>query len=179
MNEILKNLYESALEHRNAHLCGAVPYQNGEFLMDFSSSIKPKRILEIGTGVGYSTVCLALGNKRAFIDTIDKDADHISLARENCEKLGLKNVIFHESKAEDMFPQLSGPYDLIFYDGFTPQKKFVAQFERLLRKGGVALSTNLFLSDPSGGGYLKLLQTEKWNTKVEGDTAISILTNHL
>lgn len=175
MDEALNNLYESSLEHRKTHSCGAVPYQNGKFLMDFVASTNARSILEIGTGVGFSTICLALGNEEARVETIDKDPIHLSLAKENCEKFGLKEkVIFHEIKAEEILPKLTGPYDLIFYDGFTPQKKFTAEFERLLKKGGTLLSTNLFLSDPSGGGYLKLLQTDKWNTKVQGDTAISI-----
>ena len=175
MDKVLENLYESCLEHRRIHQCGAVPYQNGKFLTDFVESIKAKKILEIGTGVGYSTVCLSLGNKEVFVETIDKDVLHVSVAKENCDKLNLKErVFFYQSKAGNVFPKLTGPYDLIFYDGNTPQKKFVAEFERLLKKGGVALSTNLFLSDPSGGGYLKLLLSSKWDTKVEGDTAISI-----
>lgn len=174
MNEELERLYQSALEHRINHLCGAVPYQNGKFLADLVSTNKPKRILEIGTGVGYSTVCLSLGSDKVHVDTIDKDSVHISLAKENCEKLSLRNITFYETKGEEILPNLTGPYDLIFYDGFIPQKKFVAEFERLLRKGGTLLSTNLFLSVPSGGKYLKLLQSDKWNTKIEGDTAISI-----
>ncbi len=175
MNEILKKLYQSALEHREIHLCGAVPYQNGDLLIDLVAGNKAIRILEIGTGVGYSTACLALGNKEAVVETVDKDAIHVALAKENCEKLNLADrVHFYQSKAEDVFPKLIGPYDLIFYDGHIPQKKFVAQFEKLLKKGGLAVSTNLFLGDESGGRYLKLLLTTKWETKVIGDTAISI-----
>lgn len=175
MDDALNNLYQSSLEHREIHQCGAVPYQNGKFLMDIVVSVNAKRILEIGTGIGFSTACLALVNNEASVETIDKDPVHLALAKENCEKFGLKErVVFYESKAEEILPKLTGPYDLIFYDGFTPQKKFVAEFERLLKKGGVLLSTNLFLSDPSGGGYLKLLQTDKWDTKVTGDTATSI-----
>jgi len=175
MDEVLKILYQSSIEHRKMHLCGAVPYQNGEFLMNLVKSINAKRILEVGTGVGYSTVCLSLGNKEALIETIDKDALHVSLAKENCEKFNLQErIIFYNSKAENVFPKLTGPFDLIFYDGNTPQKKFVAEFERLLKRGGIALSANLFLSDPSGGRYLKLLQNNNWKTKIEGDTAVSI-----
>ncbi len=173
MDEILENVYQSALEHRRIHGCGAVPYQDGKFLTGFVSSANAKKILEIGTGVGYSTVCLALGNSDAQIDTVDKDPSHISLAKQNIEKFGL-NVTFYETKAEEILPKLNGPYDLIFYDGFVPQKRFVAEFERLLKKSGILLSTNLFLSVPTGGGYLKLLQENSWKTEVQGDTAISI-----
>lgn len=180
MNQILKNLHEKALLHREIHDCGAVPFQKGELLIELAS--KAGRILEIGTGFGFSTACLALENKNAVVETIDKDAIHIMFARENCEKLGLKDrVIFYQAKAEDVFPLLKdGVYDLIFYDGHVPQRKFVNQFERLLKKGGTALTANLFLSDSSGGKYLKNLKNmsntkfKKWATKVIEDNAISI-----
>lgn len=175
MNNDINNLYESALLHREIHKCGAVPYQDGKFLIDFVKSRNIKRILEIGTGVGYSTICLATGNNEARIETIDKDAIHISIARENSEKFGIKDrLTFYSSKAEDIFPKLNGNYDLIFYDGHTPQKKFVKEFERLLKNGGTLISTNLFLSHKSGGGYLKLIKSNNWDTKIEDDTAISI-----
>lgn len=175
MNNVLKNLYYSALEHREIHSCGAVPYQNGEMLVNLVKKHKAIKILEIGTGVGYSAVCLSFGNRNARIETIDKDAIHIMFAKENCAKLKLgKRISFHQAKAEDIFPTLNYGYDLIFYDGHVPQRKFVVQFERLLKKGGIAITANLFLSDPSGGKYLKLLKTNQWNTKVEGDTAISV-----
>lgn len=175
MNNILKNLYQSALLHREIHDCGAVPYQNGDLLINLVKKHRAKRILEIGTGVGYSTACLAAGNKNSIVETIDKDAIHIMFAKENCQNLSLsKRVIFYQAKAEDVFPKLKEEFDLIFYDGYAPQRKFVAQFERLLKKGGITITANLFLSVASGGKYLKLLKTEKWNTAIIDDNAISI-----
>lgn len=174
MNNALKTIYRAALEHKEIHDCGAVPFQKGELLVELAANAK--RILEIGTGVGYSTACLTLGNN-AVVETVDKDAIHVMFARENIEKLGLSDrVIFHQAKVEDIFPALKEGYDLIFYDGHVPQRKFVAQFERLLKKGGTAITANLFLSVPSGGKYLKLLQTNEWNTKIVGDNAISLKT---
>lgn len=175
MEEVLKKLYQSALLHREIHDCGAVPYQNGNLLVELASKPGVKRILEIGTGVGFSTACLAMGNKNAIVETVDKDAIHIMFAKENIEKLALSDkVTFYQSKVEDVFPTLKEGYDLIFCDGHVPQRKFAPQFERLLKKGGIAITANLFLSVPSGGKYLKSMQSDKWNTKVIGDTAISI-----
>lgn len=178
MNKTLKDLYQSCLLHREIHDCGAVPFQDEDLLVKLAANAK--RILEIGTGVGFSTVCLSLGNK-AIVETIDKDAIHIMFARENCEKVGVgKRVIFYQAKAEDIFPKLKAGYDLIFYDGHVPQRKFVEQFERLLKKGGIALTANLFLSVSSGGKYLKNLnnlsntKSKKWETKVMDDNAVSI-----
>lgn len=178
MNRILNKLYIKALEHRDIHDCGAVPFQKGDLLVKLAANAK--RVLEIGTGVGFSTICLSLGNK-AVVETIDKDAIHIMFAKENCEEAGVRDrVIFYQAKAEDIFPKLKAGYDLIFYDGHVPQRKFVDQFERLLKKGGVALTANLFLSVPSGGKYLKNLnnlsntKSNKWNTKIIEDNALSV-----
>ncbi len=171
----LRKLYQEALKHRIIHECGAVPYQNGELLIKLVRKHKATKILEIGTGIGYSTACLSSGNKQAYVESIDKNPIHVSLAKENCQKIGLsERVYFYPAKAEDILPTLFGNYELIFYDGHIPQKKFIAHFERLLKKGGTLVSANLFLSDPSGGRYLKLLSSSKWETKVIEDTAISI-----
>lgn len=175
MNNALKTFYLQALEHREIHDCGAVPFQSGDLLISLVRKYKAKKILEVGTGVGFSTACLAF-TENVQVQTVDKDPIHIMFAEENIEKLGLTDrVTFYQSKIEDVFPRLpSGEYDLIFCDGHVPQRKFAAQFERLLKKGGVALTANLFLSVPSGGKYLKSLQSGKWQTTIFEDNAISI-----
>jgi hypothetical protein len=48
-------------------------------------------------------------------------------------------------------------------------------FEKLLRKGGLLISANLFLKDAQGGRYVRhLMQEKKWTTGVFEDTAISV-----
>jgi predicted O-methyltransferase YrrM len=176
LKEHLARFYQLAVMHREQHGCGGVPYEYGEMLSVFVAISGSKKILEVGTGIGYSTACLASGNEAAEIETIDQDELHLNLAKEQWELLGISESIKGlKGKAEDILPTLSNPYDFIFFDGYTPSMKFLIQFERLLTVGGVLITANLYLQDPSGGKYLSALRDEKkWRTGTFGDTAVSV-----
>lgn len=167
--------YQSALSHRKNHECGAVPYANGSLLTALVAMTGAKRILEIGTGIGYSSACLALGNAESCIETIDQDAGHIALAKEEWKALHIEHQIsIYVDKAEAVLPNLQKLYDVIFFDGYTPSLKFLNYFEKYLAPGSLLVTANLFLSDPNGGKYLSHLQNvREWKTVIASDTAIS------
>lgn len=176
MKQDLANFYQKALEHKKNHSCGAVPYEYGDVLMALVAALKPKKILEVGTGIGYTAACMAIGYPNSKIETIEQHHDHAKLAQQAWQELGIETHInLLEGKAEAILPALEPGYDVIFYDGYVPQKKFLQSFERLLRPWGALLTANLFLRDPKGGSYLKNLQNEKkWTTGIFADTAISV-----
>lgn len=168
-------LYQSAIEHQKVHDCSAVPYAHGELLGTLVRAISARAILEVGTGIGYSTVCLANGNPDATIHTIEKNTEHVQLARSYFTTYHVSDrIILHEGFAEDVLSDFSDTFDLIFYDGFIPQKKFVDTFYRLLRTGGLLVTTNLFLGDEKGGRYLMLLKESRWQTGIFDDSALSV-----
>ncbi len=78
--------------------------------------IKPMKILEIGTAVGYSASCFAKATKEECkIDTIELDQERASIAKENIKKIGIEeriNVIV--GNAVDILPKLKEGYDMIF-----------------------------------------------------------------
>lgn len=168
--------YQEAQEHRQNHACAGVPYEHGDILTALVAATHAQRILEVGTGIGYSAMCLAYGNEKAIIHTVDKDEFHIALAREAWKRFGIEDrIIVYEGKAEAILPTLEEPYDLIFYDGYVPQNKLLINFGYLLRKGGLLVTANLFLHDPLGGGYVRKLHDEKkWHTGIFADTALSV-----
>ena len=58
------------------------------------TEIKPKRILEIGTAVGYSAICFSeYLEPNGKIDTIERDEERISEAKINFEKVGVSDKI--------------------------------------------------------------------------------------
>ncbi len=177
--DTLSEYFEKAKQHQRLHRCGGVPYEHGEILATLVAATGAKKLLEVGTGIGYSTVCLLNGNDSAVITTIDKDQGHMALAREFWEKFGVSHrVISYEEKAESVFEQLTDNFDLIFYDGFIPQNKLLISFNRILKKRGMLVTANLFLNDPNGGRYLRTLQdTSQWITGVFEDTALSVKNN--
>lgn len=176
LQQTLFDFFKVAQQHRKEHGCAAVPYENGDTLTAFVAATSSKKILEVGTGIGYSAFCLAEGHKDAVIDTIDKDIKHLSIAKDMWEELGvLSRIHALEGKAEGILPNLQPGYDMIFYDGYVPQNKIYNQFEKLLKKGGVLVTANLFLNDSLGGNYLRKLKNErKWTTGVFADTAVSV-----
>ena len=76
----------------------------------------PKRILEIGTAVGYSASCFAqYTSEDCIIDTIELDEIKAEEAKINIEKIGVKNRInIFIGNAVDILPTFNKKYDIIF-----------------------------------------------------------------
>ncbi len=70
------------------------------------------RVLEVGCGVGWSSIVLAQGFPRTQIDAIDVDSASIEKARDNAKQAGAaKRITFHLGPIEES--SLRGPYDLV------------------------------------------------------------------
>ena len=107
---------------------------------------RPKRVLEIGTAIAYSTIRIARKlKKKSSIDTIEKSKDNIKLATENIKKAGLEEIInLIEGDALNIMPALEKKYDFIFLD--ADKEDYLALFEhamKLLKKNGVLFVDNL------------------------------------
>lgn len=177
MENKLQLIFEKSSEHRLDHQCGGYPYEHGDVLSALVAATKSKRVLEFGTGLGYTAACLALGNNgHVYVDTIDQDQSHIDIALDNWRSLDLeKYITAHHGKAEAILPDLSDSYDLIFFDGYAPSLKFLVHFERLLKQNGTLVTANLFVKDPKGGKYVRALKNnQKWKSGFFADTAISV-----
>lgn len=176
MHLSFKSLYYQSKEHQQQHNCGSVPYEQIDLLINLIQTYQAKRILEIGTGIGYSAACMAYANPNATIHSIDKDHQHVTLAKKSWEAMNLSYPpIAYLGKAHEIIADFYTPYDLIFFDGYTPQRKFFKDFDRLLKSQGLLVTANLFLNNPTGGKYLTILKdTTKWQTDIVGDTAISL-----
>lgn len=172
----LEKLFDQCKKHRDEHSCGGYPYEYGDVLSSLVMALQPKRILEVGTGLGYTTACMSYGWEHAKIDTIDQDPFHSQLALEHWEELGIRSRITqHIDKAEAVLLTLTPPYDFIFFDGYAPSMKFMIQYEKLLKKGGVLMTANLFVKDETGGKYVRELKRDwKWQSGFFADTAISV-----
>ena len=79
---------------------------------------KPKKILEIGTAVGYSAICFSKYlAENGRIDTIERDEERIKEAKINIKDMGLEDVIqIYEGDAVEILPTLNDKYDVVFID---------------------------------------------------------------
>ena len=108
--------------------------------------LKPERILEIGTAVGYSAILLAYALKPCgVLDTIEKDEEVFKIAQANIEKAGLKNIInIINGDALDVLKCLDKKYDMIFLDAAKGQYcEFLPECIRMLKRGGILFSDNV------------------------------------
>ena len=107
---------------------------------------KPKRILEVGTAVGFSAILMAEYNPYPCeIVTIENYDKRIPIARENFVRAGKENQItLIEGDATEVLKTLEEPFDMIFMDAAKGQYiNFMPDVLRLLKKDGVLVSDNV------------------------------------
>jgi len=118
----------------------------GRLLSLISKIINPKKILEIGTFTGYSTLCLAEGlDENGEIHTVDINEELFDLQRKYFKKSSFNNNITqHLGNALDIIPKLDRDFDLIFLDADKINyPKYLDILIVRLKKGGVLLSDNV------------------------------------
>lgn len=107
---------------------------------------KPKRILEVGTAVGFSAILMAEYNPYPCeIVTIENYEKRIPIARENFVRAGKEHQItLLEGDAAEVLKTLDEPFDFIFMDAAKGQYiHFMPDILRLLQKDGVLISDNV------------------------------------
>lgn len=119
----------------------------GEFLRVLLRASDARRVLEIGTSNGYSTLWLAdaVAPAGGSVDTLERSPYKLELARKNFARSGLADHIhLHAGEADEFFPrQRDGAYDFIFLDSHRPEYlAWWPQLRRLLAPGGVLVVDN-------------------------------------
>jgi predicted O-methyltransferase YrrM len=121
-----------------------VPIMSEESINTISSIIKEnsiKTILEIGTAIGYSTICFASLNLDK-ITSIERDKVRYEIAVSNVKKSNLNNIelIFDDA----LNTNINGIYDMVIIDAAKSQnKRFLDKFKNNLKKDGIVIIDNL------------------------------------
>ena len=117
-----------------------------DFLIEFCKQQKPKKILEIGTAVGYSGSMMLLNCPNSILTTIEINEQSFNMAKNTFLILNLTdrvNQILGDAK--NVIKELNEKYDLIFLDG--PKGQYIFYYEdlkKLLNKGGYILADNVY-----------------------------------
>lgn len=110
------------------------------------TKLKPKKILEIGTAVGYSAMCFSeYLRENGKIDTIERDEERIAEAKENIKRVGVeKSINIYEGDAVEILPTLQEKYDMIFIDAAKGKYPFfLKEALRMLAECGIILADNI------------------------------------
>jgi len=141
-NIIMKNLENFALENR----VPIVQKETAKFLELMVTMKRPKKILELGTAIGYSAILMNLtSGGLSEITTIERDEKMIEIAKSNIEKYGLQNKItIIEGDCLEALENLKDEFDMIFIDaGKGHYNHFLPHCLRLLKKEGVLIADNV------------------------------------
>lgn len=156
-DEVLRHI-ERMAERRHLPIVGP---QRGRILVDIVRRIKPKRILEVGTLIGYSTILMGKElESDAEIVTIEIDEDEAEIARENIRRAEVKpsiRVLFGD--ALEVIADLDGKFDIVFLDAAKSEYlEYLRKAENKLRKGSVIVADNVGIFAYSMRDYIEYVK---------------------
>ena len=134
---------KSALEESYAPI---VQKSTEQLIVTLLAIIKPLRVLEVGTAVGYSAILMAQNlPKESSIVTIERYKKHADIAVDNIFAAGFeKKIKVIEGEAAEVLHWLDGGFDFVFLDAAKGQYiEFLPDILRLLKPGGILLSDNI------------------------------------
>ncbi len=162
---------------------GVVPIDptRGRFLELMARIKSPRRILEIGSGAGYSALWFMKGmGRKGILETIEADPQVASELQEVIQRAGLKRRIkIHQGEALEILRKLKGPYDVIFIDADKDEyPQYLRQAMKLTSAGSIILADNLLWS---GATFLQGVRKEgaegiiEYTKRIFNDSRLSSL----
>ena len=139
--------------------------ESGQFLSLLIRAQQSKRILEIGTSTGYSTLWLAEAARQtqATITTLEMDAERVNQAKQYASQLGLKDLI--DFKVTDALYYLQAEQDVFDFILLDAERDAYVDYwthlARLLKpKGGVLLVDNVISHAAEVEEFIQLIQQD-------------------
>jgi O-methyltransferase len=144
VDDVLREMEDYAAEH-NVPIVG--PIEGALIQSLVSTTTEPRRVLELGTAIGYSTIWLARSLRPgSHITTVEMDSERVAMARRNIQRAGFEDrVTVLEGDFFDILPTLKDKFDVIFQD-FIKHLYFEASTELARR----VLNSSLELLKPNG-----------------------------
>lgn len=154
----------------------------GRLLVMLCRMIRPRKVLELGTFTGYATLCLAEGTPP---QTEIHSIEHNDELEEHLEKWFARSpygrkIRMHFGEAEQLIPQLKGPFDLVFLD--LDKRHYRLCYELVLEKmpaGGFLLADNTLwngkMLQEIAGSDCQALAVSDFNDYLAADTRVEKL----
>lgn len=177
LGSLLDELEEATLSnHPKAHMISGKV--QGQFLSFLSQSIRPKRVLELGTFTGYSALCLASGlTEDGQLHTIELRETDAQTAQSYFDRsVKASQIILHCGNALEIVPDLKEEWDLVFID--ADKVHYTDYYELILpmvKPGGLMIADNVLfhgevLEEPVKGKNAKALTA--FNEMVAADDRV-------
>ena len=175
LNEFLQRTYSERAD--KSMLSG---FYQGRLLSMFSKMLQPRRILEIGTYMGYSALCLAEGlADDGKIITLDMQPETNEIAKEFWARTtNYSRIESYLGDATQIIPTLNETFDLVFIDADKPN--YANYFDLVFPKmpiGGIILADNVLWSgkvlDTKTNDDENTIALSEFNQKIQADERVS------
>ncbi|TMI46897.1 O-methyltransferase [Candidatus Bathyarchaeota archaeon] len=172
-------LLEKMEEYADSNAIPIIGPLVGRLLYNLAKTSQSRKVLEIGTAIGYSGIWLAraVAPLKGNVTTIDMDPERVKIAKKNISDAGLERVVkVIEGNALKVLPTLKEEFDMIFLD--SDKDVYPDAFKMslpMLRKGGLFVADNaLWGGDVAKGGKSKDTQSMiKFNRLVSESPGMS------
>jgi predicted O-methyltransferase YrrM len=140
-----------------------VEWEAARFLATLTRALEPRRVLEVGTAIGYSTLHIAeqlpSGGR---IVTLERNPERIAQAKDFLGRAGvLDRVEIVEGDALETLPAIEGPLDFIFLDATKGEyRRYLELAESKARQGAVLVVDNLLM-----GGEVARREPGSWRSE--------------
>ena len=140
-----------------------IPHETVVYFQFLLQALQPKKILEVGTAIGFSALLMAQASPDAKITTIERNPEMAALARENLAKYDTAQQIeVIEGDAIDVLSALPDGYDFAFMD--SAKSKYIVFLPEILKRlsvGSVVVIDDVF----QGGDVAKPIEEVKRNQR--------------
>ena len=117
------------------------------FLLLTLAAFQPKRILEVGTAVGLSSVAMLYACPSARLTTMELEEERYLEAKKNFVEFGVSDrVNAYMGDAGEILAMMDGEFDFVFLDGPKAQyEKYLFDLKRLMKKGAILFADDVLL----------------------------------
>lgn len=118
----------------------------GRFLELMARVMAPDRVLEIGSGAGYSALWFVKGmGRKGTLDAIEVNPQVVDVLEAVVKKAGLEaRINIHEGPALEVLRNMKGAFDLVFIDAKKDEyPDYLDEALRLTRTGSMILADNM------------------------------------
>lgn len=163
--------HDAAPDNRTRRLLN-ITHDTGEFLAVLVRAMGARRVLEIGTSNGYSTLWLADAARaiNGSVTTVEMSSAKVAMARENFARAALQDRIVQvEGQADDFLASSADEsFDLVFLDAERgAYLGWLAQIERILRPGGLVVVDNATSHAQELAPFMQALRcSSDWSTSL-------------
>ncbi|WEV61116.1 O-methyltransferase [Streptococcaceae bacterium ESL0729] len=123
-----------------------IPHETVAYFRLLLQTLQPKKILEVGTAIGFSALLMKDSSPRSQIVTIDRNPEMIALAKENFSKYDPEGSIkLLEGDAQEILPTIEEKFDLVFMD--SAKSKYIEFLPYVLERlnvGGLVIIDDIF-----------------------------------